>query len=304
MALGSSVISTRLFVMSLDDQPTRIRSFEGGDIEGEVETFDRGPQQTALKHISTVRFQPFTIEVGLSMGTPLSDWIATSLDLAHTRKDGFVVATSVDGKAQSYCHFKNTLIEEITIPTLNAASKEQASLKVRLQPEEITYGKGDGVVFATGIDRRQKPWLSGNFRLRLGDLPCQRVSQIDGFTIRQRIVESNIGQLRSGPTKEPINVEYPNIRVTFAGADVDPWQEFFSTFVVAGQNDTDNELHGTLEFLDPTLQQVLGSVEFSQVGIFSLKPAGSTANAEGSPLYVAELYVEKMTLNLPSTSEG
>jgi hypothetical protein len=53
--------------MSLDDHTTRLRNFEGGNIEGEVETFDRGPQQTALKRISAIRFEPFTIGVGLSM---------------------------------------------------------------------------------------------------------------------------------------------------------------------------------------------------------------------------------------------
>jgi hypothetical protein len=301
MAVGPSVASTRLFVMSLDDHTTRVRNFDGGNIEGEVESLDRGPQQTALKHISTVRFQAFTIEVGLSMGAPLSDWITGSLNLAHTRKDGFVVATTADGSAQSYCHFKHTLIEEITIPTLDASSREPVYLKVRFQPEEISYGKGDDVVFASGGDSRQLPWLSGNFRLRIGDLPCQRVSQIDAFTIRQSIIESNVGQLRSGPTKEPINVEYPNIKVTLAGADVGPWQDFFSRFVIGGQNDQDNELHGTLEFLDPAREQILGSVTFSQVGIFSLKPVGSTADADGAPRYVAELYVEKMTLNLPNT---
>jgi hypothetical protein len=304
MALGTSAVSTGHYVMSLDDQVTRLRDFEGGNIEGEVETFDRGPQQTALKHISTIRFEPFTIGIGLSMGAPLIDWITTSLDLAHTRKDGVIVATNEEGKAQSYCHFKNTLIEEITIPTLDAASRAPAYLKIRFQPEEISYGKGDGVVFAAGADLSQKQWLAGNFRLRLGDLPCQRVSKIDAFTIRQRIVESNIGQLRSGPTKEPINVEYPNIKVTFAGVDLAAWQDFFSRFVIGGQNDQANELHGALEFLDPKLQQVIGSVAFSQVGIFSLKPAGSNAGGEGSPSYVAELYVEKMTLNLANASEA
>jgi hypothetical protein len=138
----------------------------------------------------------------------------------------------------------------------------------------------------------------------LGDLPCQRVSKVDAFTIRQRIVESNVGQLQSGPTKEPINIEYPNIKVTFAAAAVGPWQDFFSRFVIRGQNDQDNEIHGTLEFLDPARQNVLGAVTFSQVGIFSLKPDGVDANAEASPQYVAELYVEKMTLDVARASEA
>ena len=287
-------MSGGFYVLNLNDQLTAVTTFEGGDIEGEIETLDRGPQQLALKHISTLRYQPFTIEVGMSMGAVLAGWLKASLDLAPERKDGVVVTTNRDGRAQSYCHFKNTLVEELTIPAMDAASKDAAFFKVRFQPEEIVYAPGDEAIVRAPVDAGAKRWLCSNFRLRIGDLPCARVSKIDSFTIRQRIVESTVGQLRPGTTKEPVNIEFPNLRVTLAASDVGPWQEWFSAFVIRGENDQGHELQGALDFLDPTLKETLASIEFSQVGIFSLKAAA------GDPLThrVAELYVEKMAINL------
>ena len=149
------------------------------------------------------------------------------------------------------------------------------------------------------VDARQKGWLCSNFRLRIGDLPCARVSKVDSFTIRQRIVESTVGQLGAGHTKEPVNIEFPNLKVAFSATDFGPWQEWFSEFVIRGHNDQGNELQGTLEFLDLAMKETLGSVEFSQVGIFSLKTEKLEANSDTLAHYVAELYVEKMAINLP-----
>jgi hypothetical protein len=299
MPAGPSAVSSRFHALTLDDQSTLLKNFDGGNIEGEVETLNMGPQQVPLKHISTLRYQPFTFGVGLSMGAPLAEWIMTSLDLAHTRKTGSVVVAGVDGRAQSYCHFRDTLIEEITIPAMDATSKDPAFLTIRCQPEEITYAKGDDAIVRVPVDAKSKKWLCSNFRVRIGELPCGRVSKVDSFTIRQRIVESGVGRLPAGNSKEPVNLEFPNIKVMFSAADFDPWQDWFSEFVIRGQNDQRNELQGMLEFLDPTMKDILLSIELSQVGIFSLKPEKLEADTDSLARYVAELYVEKMAIKLP-----
>ena len=285
--------------LTLDDQLTLLKNFDGGNIEGEVETLNVGPQQVPQKHISTLRYQPFTFAVGLAMGDPLAAWITTSLDLAHTRKTGSVVVAGAEGKAQSYCHFRDTLIEEITIPAMDATSKDPAFLTIRCQPEEITYAKGDDAIVRVGVDAKSERWLCSNFRVRIGQLPCGRVSKVDSFTIRQRIVESGVGRLPAGHSKEPINLEFPNIKVTFSTADFDPWQDWFSEFVIRGQNDQGNELQGMLEFLDPTMKGILLSIELSQIGIFSLKAERLEGNSDSPARHVAELYVEKMAIRLP-----
>jgi hypothetical protein len=287
--------------LTLGDERIQLMSFDGGTIRGEVETVDTGPQQVSTKHISRLRYEAFTITIGLSMGQALGGWIKSSLALNPERKHGSIVATSVEGKAQSYCHFSDTLIEEITVPAMDASSKEAAYFTIRFQPEELSYEKGDDAVVTSRADVRKPLWLAGNFRLGIGDLPCQRVTKIDAFTIRQRIVESSVGQLRSASTKEPVNIQVPNLKVTLSAADAGAWQDWFSEFVIRGHNDQGSELHGTLEFLDPSMKEVLGSIEFSQLGIISLAPATAETRGESLPQYVAELYVESMAINLATT---
>jgi hypothetical protein len=235
------------------------------------------------------------------MGAPLAGWIKGSLARTPERKTGSVVAFDFDGKARRSCRFKDALIEEITIPAMDASSKAPAFLTIRCQPEEIIwdyYDRPDAAVIGAGLGARPTRWLSANFRLRIGELPCQHVSKVDAFTIRQRIMESTVNQPGVGSTKEPVSLEFPNIKVTLPGVDIGPWHEWFSEFVIRGRNDQENELQGTLEFLDPTMKETIASVEFSQVGIFSLAPEKTGAGGESSTRYVAELYVESMAINL------
>jgi hypothetical protein len=298
MPTTPSVVSGQ-FLLTLDDQPALLKSFDGGNIKGEVVTVNMGPQQVALKHISTLTFEPFAIDVALSMGKPLAEWITASLNLSPTRKKGYVVSTSFDNKAQSYRHFSEAFITEITIPALDATSKESAYFTIRFQPEEITYAKGDDAVIEGVVNTKQKKWLSSNFRLRIGDLPCARVMKVDSFTIKQGIRDT-VGGVRGGHTKEPTNIEIPNLKITFSAADAGPWQEWFTEFVIRGQNGQEKELKGALEFLDPTTPEILGSIELSQIGIFSLGAEKQEANKDAIARYVAELYVEKMAINLKS----
>ena len=68
--------------------------------------------------------------------------------------------------------------------------------------------------------------------------------------------------------------------------------------VIKGKNGQEAELTGAIEFLDPSGQEVLGSVDLFQVGIFSLSEDKAEAGKDAIARCTAELYVEKMQLNL------
>lgn len=285
------------FMLSLDGEPAVLKDMDGGNIKGEVVTINMGPEMTSIKHISTVKFEPFTINIGMSMGKGLYEWIKASLDKAHMRKNGYVVAADYNYKAQSYRHFRDAIITEITIPALDGSSKDSAFFTIKFDAEEITYQAGDDADIKGVVNTKQKKWLQSNFRLRLGDLPCTRVSKIDSFTMKQGVVQDDVGEVRVS-TKEPSKFEFPNLKVTFSASDIKPWAEWFDTFVIKGQNGQEAELNGAIEFLDPSLKETLGSVDLFQVGIFSLTEDKFEANKDSIKRWTAELYVEKMALNL------
>lgn len=273
------------FLLNLDDRPVLLEDFDGGNIRGNVVTTNMGPQQLARKNISTLTFEPFRLGVGMSMGKPLIDWIKTSLDLSAMRKDGSVVTVNTSDKAQWYRHFRGALIEEITIPAMDATSKEAAPFTIKFQAEKITYAKGDGAVVKAPADTKPKKWLTSNFRLRIGALPCKRLAKIDAFTIKQSV-------------ERPARLEFPNLKVTFSAADAGAWEDWFQAFVIDGNNGQEKELKGAIEFLDPSTNGILGSIELSQVGIFSLHEEKQDASNEGIARYVAQLYVEKMSIDI------
>jgi hypothetical protein len=285
------------FMLSLDGEPAVLKDVDGGTIKGEVVTINMGPDNLPIKHISTIKFEPFTINIGMSMGKGLYDWVKASLDKAHIRKNGYVVAADYNYKAQSYRHFRDALITEITIPASDASSKDTAFFTIKFDAEEITYQAGDDADIKGVVNTKQKKWLTSNFRLRLGDLPCTRVSKVDSFTIKQGMTQDDVGEQRVS-TKEPTKLEIPNLKVTFSASDVAPWAKFFDDFVIKGNNGQEMELSGALEWLDPSLKEVLGSVDLFQVGIFSLAEDKGEANKDSIKRWTAELYVERMALNL------
>lgn len=285
------------FILYLDGGPTILKNFEGGNVKGEIETADTGSGDLPSKNISALKFEPIVLHAGISMGKGLREWIMGTLDQTNLRKSGYVVACSVDCQATAFRHFNNALITEITIPKLDTTRKDNAFFAIKIDPEEITFKDGDKSVLAGVINTRNKRWLCSNFRMRLGDLPCTRVSKIDAFTIKQHAMLETSGDFRvSG--REITKLEIPNLKISFAEADIKPWAAWFDEFVVKGQNGQENELSGVIEFLDPSLSEVLGSVDLRQVGIFSLSVEKPEAGVDKISHYVAELYVEKMNINL------
>jgi phage tail-like protein len=285
------------FMLSLDGEPAVLKDCDGGNVKAEIVTINMGPDNHAMKHISTLKFEPFTINIGMSMGKGLYEWIKASLDKQHMRKNGYVAAADFNYKAQSYRHFRDALISEVTVPALDASSKDTAFFTIKFDAEEVTFAAGDDAAVQGTVNTKQKKWLQSNFKLRLGDLPCTRVSKIDSFTIKQSVVADETGEARI-PTKEPGKLEIPNLKITLSASDVKPWAEWFDTFVIKGENGQEAELSGAIEFMDPSLKETLGSVDLFQVGIFSLTEEKAEANKDAIKRWVAEVYVERMAFNL------
>lgn len=285
------------FMLSLDGEPAVLKDFDGLNIKAEVATVNMGPENLPMKHISVLKYEQCTINVGMSMGKSLYEWIKASLDKAHIRKTGYIVAGSYDYKAQGYRHFSNALITEVTIPALAGDSKDGCFFTIKFQPEKIEYQKGDDADLKGTVNTKQKRWLASNFRLRLGDLDCTKVNKIDAITIKQGVVNDAVGEFRDD-TWEPSKLEIPNVKVTLAASHAQTWVDWHKSFVIEGKCGQEDELSGAIEFMSPDGKETLGSLDLFQCGIFSLTTEKVEANKDAIARVVAEFYVEKMALNL------
>ena len=285
------------YTLTLDGTPVGLlKSAEGGFPSAEVvkEKPDGG---LVKKHLGPIRYEDFTLQFGLGMDKALQAWIDETLEGKGSRRSGTVEAADFNMKVQSVQEFEHALITEIGIPASDGASKDAAFLTLSFAPEFARTVPGGGTQSKATQAVKQKKWVASNFRFELGGLPTARVSKISAFTIKQSALEGGTGEIREY-RKQPAVVEIPNIKVTFAEADLEPWDEWFQDFVVRGNAGDDQELSGRIAFLDAGLKAELVTIELGHVGIFRLAPAPGAASAESVKRWVAELYVEHVKLTL------
>lgn len=277
-----------------------VKSAQGGTIRGEVATHDLGPEQVQRKHITTLTYEPLEIEVEMGICRALYEWIQVSFEKGFVTRTAELIVVDANQQARATREFGDAYLSEVAFPTLDAASKDPAYMTVKITPETIRYSPGDGSqVRGTGSTSRK--WLSSNFRFELGDLPCDRVTEIDSFTWRQVVMASEVGQFRA-PVKQPAHVEVPNLRVTFSMQDLDAWMDWHRTFLIDGQWSEEHELSGSITLLAPDLKEELATIELMNVGLISLEVGAQEANKEQVSRVTVELYVQEMKFELGTES--
>ena len=264
----STALGQFAVVLNGNSDLTILRSVEGGGIVGEVVEGQLGPQLVAKKHLSTISYEPFTLRFGMDMSSDFADWIEASFAGGSVSKNGSVIAANSKLQALSEREFHDALISEITFPTLDSGSSDQAFFIVKLEPVTISYqsSAGDLVLDSTS---RSKKWLASNFRVEIGDLPTNRVSKIDSFTWKQAIAKDETGAFREA-TLQSTKIEIPNLKLTISTADIQPWLEWHKDFVIDGNATDGDELTGSITFLAPDLEEELATIELSNIGIIKL----------------------------------
>src|SRR5262245_26251066 len=65
-----------------------IKKADLGKLKGEVVTNNLGPTNRQKKHVAKMSWDAMTFDVGVGMGKALMDWINSSFDMNHLRKNG------------------------------------------------------------------------------------------------------------------------------------------------------------------------------------------------------------------------
>jgi hypothetical protein len=273
-----------------------VRRVAGGAIAADVVSEKVGPKSAAKKHVGPVRYEEFELDVGFAMEKPVFDWIAETWKMDFPRRSGSVLACTDKLEAKAERKFSQALLTETTIPTLDASSKEPAWLKLKFAPEVTRHAKASGKASGSDPHHPEKLLLPSKFKLEVDGLDCSKVSKIESFTVRQSVASDAAGE-SSEPMLEPGTVSFPNLRITFAEAAVEPWLSWFDDFVVKGNCGEGKEKSGKLALLSPN-HQTLASIKLFNLGIFRLGSIDSEAADDRMKLARAELYCERMEFNL------
>jgi T4-like virus tail tube protein gp19 len=274
-----------------------VKHVEGGNAVGQVVVEKNlQPPNPAHKHIGGVKYESITLQVGLTLQGLVYDWISGGWAGNFQVKDGSIVIYDAAFKPVSERQFFHALLTETTFPTLDAASKSEAFITVKFQPENTRMAAPQGTK-PPALNRKAKIWAVANFRLEIDGLDCKGVSKIDSFTVRQVVSEIPIGEGRDYGTQTTM-LEFPNLRITLSAASAQSWQDWFDKFIIEGNNAADNEKNGAVVFLAPDHKTELGRVKFFGLGIFKLAPENAEDGNEQMNHMAAELYCQRMEFSV------
>jgi len=274
-----------------------VASADGGMGAAEVITEKLGTDQFVRKHIAGVKYDDITLVCGTGMSEQFYNWIKKSFELRSHRLSGAVIGASFDLKEVSRLSFMNALIAEYALPALDSSARDPARMTVKIHPEytRTQWPTGKDALPSTIDPRKQKQWLTSNFRISINGLEdaCRAVSKVDALSVRQKNVEHATGDLRDFE-HEPATLEFSNLAITLAESASRPFFEWYNDFVLAGNNGESQERHATLELLASDSTTVLFSVELQQLGIFKLTPDKLDAGSEQIRRVKVEMYCERM----------
>jgi len=279
------------YTINLGETPTIVQKIEGGTPVADIVEFGGGDLRMMKKTVGGLKYENIKFDLGISMGGDMLAWVNAFLDNKHDRKQGFVTYGDFDKKARAYTDFRDALLTSFALPACDAASKDSGKLSIEMAVEQTVARKGDSAPLKGTLNPDQKFFLANNFRLSIADLPCKRVTKIDPITFSCTVVEDQTGEARIHP-KEPSNTKISNLKVTFSAADEDPWQQWFDDFCIKGNNGEGKELSGSLEWMNPSTQKPVASLEMQNIGIFKLSSDAASSTGDAIRRMTAEMYLE------------
>jgi len=283
-----------------------LSTVEGGNAVADVITEKIGGDWLQKKHLGNVKFEEVSFQCGTGMSGSLYQWIDTGFKQtsnAQGRKNGAIHFCDYDYVEISRLEWQNGLMTEVGMPALDAAGKDAAKMSIKFAPEitkRINSTAGSIVNTFPISSKSQKQWTNANFRLRIDGLPgdsgdtggaCSRVSKIDALTVKQKVTENSLGEIRHYE-KEATSVEIPNLVLTVAESHSAPFYDWHADFVIAGNCSEANEKQGQLTYLAADTQTPLFHLYFVNLGVFKVTPDKMEAGAEGIRRTKVEMYCE------------
>jgi len=268
-----------------------IQKFEGGDIEAAVVEAPTSHDYYTKKHLGNLKYNEFSVQMGLSMGEPVRHWIESSLQMNFLRKSGELQSADFKRDIRQVREFHDALITEVAFPAADSEANDPAWLSLKFAPELTRNKKGSGKV-DNPADVKQKTFFPGNFRFTIDGLEkaCAKVTKVDALVVKQR----TDSRTNPGGFREPAQLVFPNLQVTVSEEYAHDFWAWHEDFVVHGNNGEDRERSGSLVYLSPDRQKVLLELVFSGIGIFKGTTDESENNSDKIRRVTFEMYVENL----------
>ena len=281
------------FALSVDGVNAGIlHAVEGGAAVGTVVVGDLGPDNIRKKHVSGVKYEELSFDVGFD-SKPVIDWVSDTWKGKYLKKNGSIQIADHNYNVVAERQFTDALITGTTIAALDASNaKKPVQLTVTVAPEYVRDVKGGGKAQPTSL--KSRPMLA-HFRFEMGDLEAS-VKRIEPFTVGQKVLADQVGQFRE-VVKQPNTLEFPNLTLRMMDRASPNWAKWQEDFLLKGNGGEGQEKDGAIVFLDPTLKKELGRINLFQCGLVRLGGDRQERSMDkGGGTLTAELYCERMEL--------
>jgi hypothetical protein len=279
--------TARLALQLGEEMVGTLKSLEGG--EAEAEMVEEVKNCAILKKLSPnpVKYQEIAMSFGANMAQSLYDWIASGVncDGVDSTRTGAIITADLNNNEVGHVNFTEALLTAFTFPSADAASKDAGSLSLKIKPKSTRRVPASGKMSPSCLPKTQTNFLPANFRLFIDGLDCTKVNKVDGLTI-----------LWEGDWETPRRVRFPNLVATMTEMSAQSFYDWHDDFVM--NENHGNEKAGRLEFLSPTLSEVLMTLRFTGLGIFKVGPDKMSAGADTIKRVTAEMYCNGMTIDV------
>jgi tail tube protein gp19 len=294
------VYSASTFQLELGDKDTVgfLKSVEGGGFKTEHIVYQGGNGFPISKQLGKTKLEDIKLQVGMAMSEVFYTWIEGFFSGNTVRKHGAIVAADFQYVERARRQFYEALIAEVGFPALDASNKNPCYMNVTLTPERVEYVKGSGKKLDPFVgNMAQKLWTASKFRLEIDGFQdsLTRCHKVDAFTVKQKILESPAGNLRS-PLRVPGRIEWPNLTFSIPEVDADPIVDYYYRHAVNGEPQEAPRRTGDLQFLDHEGRE-LARVWLNGIDFSSVVHEKSEAGADEIKAVKVEIAVESMSFD-------
>ena len=283
------------------DLTSYVKNVEGGLHKVESTKEQTGSYNHPTNHLATRTIEPITLEVGLCKANPVIDIVEKIVNSRqHKRLSGEIFHADANSKSRFEQDFKRAVITEIGFPALDAAGKDLAMLKIKLQPEDASFRAGDGSSIPMGHEKPQKTWQNNSFRLEIDQQGAvtTHVTKVEALTIGVTAKAIQRGGFLL-PEYMPGQIKMPKLSIHVplhhAGSLI-KWFERVSAKPTSSDG-SGYESTGALTFLDTTTKKDLYTIKFEGIAPEQMTIVKSEGGSATLKTCKFDFYLTTLVLN-------
>lgn len=273
MALQNSFASGN-FAMDLGGKfAGHLASCEIGSIKADSVDMPAASDYITKKSIGNVEYTSCSVTIGMSDCRQQIEWISSIWNKNVMEQSGAIILSDHNFKERRRAEFTNALIEEVKWDDCDANNnKKPYQMTYKFAPESLKFLSGSGAQIKGDLGAKQKAWNPGNFRVKLGGLPCERITKVSGLSVTSEVAKEYHGQFRT-PLRHCSNIKFGDVTFEVSGDEkaFTEWNKWATLTLQDGVCQESEELTCTIEWLSPDLKTTLGTMTLMGVGLKEFK---------------------------------